>query len=283
MIQRKSMWVINHQGERIDIMDIHGIYPVSVSGFGTRVQLNIQETAGADGGTLVSSSIPTRPITFQLKSNVIEDKKKIKKAFRPKKDAWLYYSNEFGEVTRLQFQTEECEISPIVFPVTADVTIQCENPYFRSINDITVTLQGVRSYFSFPFTFPDGEFYISKATTSQFTTINNKSDVDVGYVISLKAKSAVVNPSILNVDTNEKMQLQFEMQSGDEIQISTHSGEKAVELIRNGERTNIINYISQDFIFFPLYIGENLIKHDAENGLDALEITLKYSECYTLE
>lgn len=283
MIQRKSMWVINHQGERIDIMDINGLYPVSISGFGTSVTLNIQETAGADGGTLVSSSIPTRSIGFQLKSNVIEDKKKIKKAFRPKKKAWLYYSNEFGEVTKLEFETEECEISPIVFPVTADITIKCENPYFRSIEEIKVVMQGMASYFQFPFTFPDGEFYISKATTSQFTNIDNKSDVDVGYVISLKAIALVSNPSIENVDTGEKMRIEFEMQAEDEIRINTNQGEKSVTLIRSGVESDILNHIAQDFIFFPLYIGRNYLKHDADNGLDALKISLVYSECYALE
>lgn len=281
--KRKSMWVINHMGERIDIMDKNGIYPTEISGFGTHVTLNMSETAGNDGGTIVSSSVPIRPMTMTLTSNNLGDKLQIKKAFRAKKKAWLYYSNEFGKVTKIQFETEECEISPVVYPVTAEVTLQAEKPYFQSLDEIVNVLKGIKSYFKLPFSFPTGEFYISKSTTTQFTTITNESDVDIGYVVTIKASSAASNPSIMNVDTTEKMKLNFDMQAGDVITINTNKGKKSVTLLRNGIETDIINNIEQDFIFFPIYIGENLLKHDADSGLGALEIELVYSECYTLE
>lgn len=123
-------------------------------------------------------------------------------------------------------------------------------------------------------------FKISKTTKSVIVEIDNKSDIDVGMTIIFSVKTAVKNPSIMNIDTYETAKLNFDMIADDVITISTYKGKKTITLLRNNVQTNIFNYKESGFKFLQLHSGLNQLKYDAQENSAGLEVTIYYKELF---
>ena len=95
-----------------------------------------------------------------------------------------------------------------------------------------------------------------------------------------KAKSNVKNPSIYNVYTKEYIKLNYTMTTGEEIVITTHTGNKRVESYINGITTNIFNDLDIQSSFMWLDIGDNIIRYDAEDMIEQLEVYIYYTNYY---
>lgn len=79
--------------------------------------------------------------------------------------------------------------------------------------------------------------------SSLIVNMNNSGDVECSMRVEFTALASVVNPSILNIYTQEYIKVKRTLQSRDKLIISTYFANKRVELIRNGITTNVFNYI----------------------------------------
>ena len=66
----------------------------------------------------------------------------------------------------------------------------------------------------------------------------NEGDVSTGMRIRFTALGTVSNPILLNVDTEEFIQINATMKTGDVIEINTKYGSKGAKLIRDGVETD---------------------------------------------
>lgn len=85
----------------------------------------------------------------------------------------------------------------------------------------------------------------------------NEGDVSTGMRIRFTALGTVSNPILLNVDTEEFIQINATMKTGDVIEINTKYGSKGAKLIRDGVETDYFRYIDVDSTFMQLAIGDN--------------------------
>ena len=108
----------------------------------------------------------------------------------------------------------------------------------------------------------------------------NDSDTETGVTIRLTASGDVVNPIIYRRDTLESFGLNISMRDGDVIEINTRRGSKGVTLYRDGDQTNIINYISKNVVWFQLLPGDNQFTYTADSGDFSLAATFVYNPRY---
>lgn len=132
--------------------------------------------------------------------------------------------------------------------------------------------------FEFPLEIPEEGIEMGYRSKSLIANAYNDGDNDTGMIIKFRASATVLNPSLINVNTYQLLKLNFEMQGGDVIEVSTYIGKKTVTLIRNNVRSNIFNsvdYLVSDFL--QLEPGDNLFRYDADDGIDNLEVWMEYT------
>ena len=108
----------------------------------------------------------------------------------------------------------------------------------------------------------------------------NEGDVSTGMRIEFRATGTLLNPVLLNMDTREYIRINAELQAGDVVTVNTEYGSKSATLSRNGVTENYFRYIDVDSTFMQLEIGKNVFRYDAEDNIDALEVTLYHSNKY---
>lgn len=158
----------------------------------------------------------------------------------------------------------------------------CNDPFIYAKNAVNVDVAAWVGAFEFPLeiALPDG-IEMGYRTESLIANVLNNGQVETGMVIRFRALATVVNPSLINVYTYERFKLNVTMQGGDLIEVSTHKGDKSIELVRNNVRSNIFSRRVLGTKFLQLGVGDNLFRYDADDGLDNLEIQIQYRPKFT--
>ena len=90
----------------------------------------------------------------------------------------------------------------------------------------------------------------------------------------------VTNPALLNVDTQEFIKLNYTMEAGDTLTVSTGYGEKEVTLKHGGIVTDAFRYLDVDSSYLQLSVGDNLFRYSAEGNLENLEVSIYHDDLY---
>lgn len=126
-----------------------------------------------------------------------------------------------------------------------------------------------------------GEIIFGEIDTQAEAIVLNASGIETGLKFQLYASSQIVNPKIFNYLTGEFIGLNFTMQAGDLITITTGRGEKSIILFRNGVLTNIFNSIMQGSTWLMLPSGGAVYVYTVESGTQGnLEITISHNDLY---
>lgn len=112
---------------------------------------------------------------------------------------------------------------------------------------------------------------------NQIVEIENTGDVDSPIKVVFRAIGDVVNPYIQNMETKEQLRINKTLKQGDKLEITTGFGNKNIYL--NGEKAHhYLDFLNSTWL--QLSPGTNLIKYDAEHGLNNLECTIYYTPQY---
>ena len=113
--------------------------------------------------------------------------------------------------------------------------------------------------------------------TNQIIEIENIGDVETPLKVIFRAVGSVVNPLIQDMETREQIKIKGTLQTGDELVVTTEQGNKNVFL--NGEKAmHYYNYLESTWL--QLNQGMNLIKYDADEGINNLECRILYTSQY---
>ena len=115
---------------------------------------------------------------------------------------------------------------------------------------------------------------------SLLATLNNGGDIDTGLLITFSCTSTVTNPSLLNVDTREFIKINKTVSAGEKIIVSTGSGEKYIKGIVSGKESNYFKYMDFDSTWLQLHTGKNILKYDADDNVDGLEVLISFLPKY---
>lgn len=157
----------------------------------------------------------------------------------------------------------------------------CADPMFTTKYKQTALIASIIPKFRFPLVIPQNNgILMGLREPSLLATLNNGGDIDTGLLITFSCTSTVTNPSLLNVDTREFIKINKTMSAGEQIIVSTGSGEKYIKGIVSGEESNYFKYMDFDSTWLQLHTGENILKYDADANVDGLEVLISFLPKY---
>jgi len=277
-----TLKVKNHNGEILNLSSnpnyivykIEGLQPPAVT-------INSSKNATSDGSTVNSKSVNDRNIVIYttIEGDVEKNRINLYKYFPLKKTVTLYYKNDTRDVY-IEGEVELIECDLFAEKQRAQISLICPQPYFKAIDELISYFNEISALFSFPFSIPESGTEISVITANIRKSIINTGDVDTGLVITLYAIGEVVNPIIYDVFERTHIMLNMTLKASDQVIINTNVGKKSITLIRDGNSSNIMGYMSADSKWFTLSVGDNVFTYGADSGSSNMQLSFRTSLLY---
>lgn len=283
----------NERGESIEF-SVMSVYHCNVSKdvdgiVGVTNAVYSTNSMGQHGDTYIGQRIEARDvnivghINIKNKEQAYELRRKLIKVFNPELDGILSY--EFGNFKRIigcrVHGKPEVERKSVLQRFS--LPLDCLNPFWREETEEKTDIASWVEAWEFPCEIekdnPESMIFGYRAE-SVIVDCYNEGDVSTGMKIRFTALGTVINPILLNVDTDEFIKLNVTMQTGDVIEVNTKYGSKGAVLIRDGERKDYFRHVDVDSTFMQLDIGDNNFRYDAEGGVNAMEVSIIYNKEY---
>ena len=162
------------------------------------------------------------------------------------------------------------------------ITLFCPDPMFYDKNDTNMSIAYWEPKFRFPLAIPKNKGIImGLRSSSTISTLTNNGAASCGMIVTFEASGTVVNPKLININTQERIQFDHSMTNGEILQVSTVENNKTVRKITGNTSVNAFNFLDfEATTFFSLSIGDNFLRYDADSGLDNLMVKIQYSPRY---
>ena len=159
------------------------------------------------------------------------------------------------------------------------IQMDCFNPFWTDVEDLREDIALWEKTFEFPCYF-DECVELGVRVDNLIVNVINDGDVESGMTIVFKCNGTVKNPQITNIDTQEKIIVNGEFTAGDEVIVYTQFGNIGVELKRNNQVENILNFLDIDSTFIQLAVGDNILRYGADEGLERLDVSIYHNNLY---
>lgn len=266
----------NKIGGDFTITNIEGLNPPDAT-------INTNTVALLDGERFNSAKIKMRTlnIAFMIEYDAEKNRRKVYQVARMKDEVLVSYKSDtmdvfiYGRITKLN-------ISYFDMKQLVTLSIICPSPYWKSAQSIINDMSNVEDMFHFPFysqTTP--EIVFGEINPVRTIFLENEGYVETGLTIVLYSYRTVKNPIIYNYDTKKFIGLEFTMEAGDEITITTTPGDKKITLLRQGMEINLINYLIRDSKWLQLPPGGNNFTYTVDEFLPgSLSVKISYYNLY---
>lgn len=248
------------------------------------LELNTVSNAQFDGSVIVSKRIQNREISITadyMGSNKETERKKLISFFNPRNKGVLIVNYGAERAIEYEVSNFNSKVTNLHDPLQFTVDLMCTNPYWRNILESKINIALWKGSFHFPLVIPKSQgIVMGIREPSLIVNVLNIGDVESGMVIEFRALGTLKNPSLLNVNTGEIFKINKSMVAGEIIKVNTNIGNKKVVNSLNGIETNILNLIDLSSAFLQLRPGDNLLRYDAEENLNNLEISIYYNPYY---
>ena len=244
------------------------------------------------GVTVSGTSLETRPISIEgwivatspERMNTL--KKKLNSFVNPQDAIDLYYNDymiRFIPDETVKYAADESENNGAFCKFMINGT--CPNPLFTDASESTSIFAATVPKFHFPLiiskSLPEKGVIFGIRSDSLIVNVLNNGAVASGMRIVFKAKGTVVNPKLINVNTQERFVLNKTLEAEETVEVNTNIGEKSVKgRIGNANYSNYYMYKDIDSEWLQLDVGDNIFRYDAEEGLDNLEVFVHFHNRY---
>lgn len=292
-MESEKLIFTNKRGESIE-MGLDSIYHCNISKdvegiAGVKNVIYSTNSMGQHGDSYVGQRIEARDIQIvghintRDKAQALQLRRTMLKILNPELDGTLLY--EYGGFRRIINCRTHGEPKIYRKEVLYEFAIPLEslNPFWREEDEIKEDIASWVAAWRFPCVIekdnPKSMIFGYRAE-SVIVDCYNEGDVSTGMRIRFTALGTVVNPILLNVDTEEYIQINVTMQTGDVIEVNTKYGSKGAKLVRDGVEADYFRYVDVDSTFMQLAIGDNNFRYDAESGVNSLEVAIFYNAEY---
>ncbi|MBP3932216.1 MAG: phage tail family protein [Peptostreptococcaceae bacterium] len=283
----------NERGISIELNREGPLFLSSVKGFdGLESEIVSSQSAYQDGISISKTILKDRLLTLNCHLVIDNEqqryilKRKLYNAFNPKikGNMKIYTDSEnlrgASNLRVIQAPVFEDDYEGLNELVSFQIQLAMPLPYFEDINENRVDFGNDIGNFFFDLEIEEEGKELSIKNNSIVTNIFNAGDAASPIKVVFKSKSNVKNPSIYNVYTKEYIKINRTMTEGEEIIVTTNIGSKRVESHINGVTTNIFNDLDIYSSFMWLDIGDNIIRYDAEEMIEQLEVYIYYTNYY---
>lgn len=244
-------------------------------------ELQSVSSAFSIGELYIGENIQKRNIILYgwIKDNLFDRRQFLYNLF-PSKDEGTLYFYEKNKSFKINYRVDSISIPDDGVTGYYTISLICMNPYFSEVNDKKETLSEWVGGIEFPLEFINDEIEFEHKETTTFVSIENPTPVNAGLKIVFTAEGRVKNPTLKNMATQESLTVNFEMEFGDVIEITTFINDKNIILKRNGQEENINNYLLYGTKFLELNPGMNNLKATADDGDENLITEINYNIYY---
>lgn len=251
-------------------------------------EINTTIGVNQSGETYVSDRVEAREIDIKLLIRANENeyaviKRKLMKLFNPALEGELILKSINGD----KKISVRVKVSPDLKNTSyktnkeVDISLIALDPYWKDINETKTEIAVWKGSFSFPlFINVENGTMMGYREPSLIVNTNNIGDVKTGMRIEFKALGTVVNPKLVNVETQDFIKINKTLEKDEIIEVTTDFSNKRVIFSKNGITENAFNYWDLYSTFLQLEIGDNLFRYDAESGLDNLEVSIYHTSRY---
>lgn len=277
----------NDIGESIKLTNSRPFIVQKIEGFGAvRSNLHMQKSPFQDGSTLVGKNLETREIVIEgtivanTKEEIAKYRRKMIRVFNPKNSGVLIYCHR-GIEKKINV---EIEFAPVFANIgniqNFIINMLCPSPFWEDLQQIKKEIALWVSDFEFPLEVDLDGIELGHREPSVMVNVFNDGDIKCGMRIEFMALATVKNPSILNVNTREYMKINKTMKAGEIIVVTTGFGNKRIESRLNGVTTNAFNCVDLSSTFLQLNLGDNLLRYDADENVENLEMSIYFTPGY---
>lgn len=222
--------------------------------------------------TFISAKLGT--LSGTILTNVQNAKRSLLKAFAPRTTGRLTIGEYYLDVAvKMSPEIEKYETAPAF-----QIILEAAYPMWRKTKVSPINLIGRTAAFRFPWNLST-TYRWSSGKVEAYTNAYNHGDVDATWTLRIYAKSEVSNPKVLNIDTNEHIEILKTLEVGELITIKTSGG----KLIASGRYLDGTTYdaglnLTYSSTPFPLRPGDNLLKVEAESNVQGLSVQITADE-----
>lgn len=267
----KTFRYVNENGGTLIFEYAHGYLINKPNGIDT-VTVNLSQAQGINqvGGTVNSKTVQARPVTVSgIIVGGVAQKEKMMAVVRPDISGRLYADDYFLDVSVTATPTIEAKNKFAKF----QFSLNAPYPYWQKSNKISKALFGVQKLFKFPWNV-SRSYRFGQMMQTQFMNIHNGGQLPVPFRVTFSASDVVENPKITNIQTGDFMLINKAMEAGETIVVDiTHD----LTYVTSSTDGNIRGALDLDSTLFRLNDGDNVLKPEAESGLENLEVHIEFA------
>lgn len=239
--------------------------------------LNFSTIANVDGKTYNSGRINERNLVLYVKifPDVETNRNILYQHFPIGQRIRIFYRNGLHNVY-IDGYVESFECDFFTNNEIAQISIICNDPYFRSIEKSTTIISIVHDYFEFPFSIPVNDPIMISDRNYYVESIVNAGMISTGMTVELEAiGDNVLNPWLENKTTNQKMVVNAEIDTGEKIIVNTNKHNLSVtKVFTDGRKENILHSMGDGFQWVQLTARENRIAVGASQNPENLVVSV---------
>ena len=274
----------NESGEIVNINDevnyivtaVSGLNPPSATIFTTKSPN--RKGSKYNGSTLGERNII---ISIRLQGDIEEARNNLYPWIDTEQYVKIYYSNGIKSVY-CEGHIQDCEFDLFTENETISLAIICEDPYFKALEEIAVSMSSTVNAFTFPFAIETSGIPISTNTGAvSIWTINE--GAETGAIFELKVNRSYDWLALVNSQNeNEVIRFDRAFVAGDVIHIDTSQDLKICKVFEgDGTEENLMKYIKTEPTWFVLKKGMNIFRVSSTQIFpDGVEITIRYQQKY---
>lgn len=269
----KTFKYVNEMNESITFLYANGFLIDKPQGIDT---LNVRhsEAQGINqvGSTFQSSNVQSRPVTINgrlVGSFQDTRKEQLLSVIRPDLSAKFYADDYYLDVRPTATPVIEGRSNNPSF----QFSVLAAYPYWQKDSSASATLSGVRKSFKFPWNISK-KYRFGEVITAAFINVYNEGQVPVPFTVTFSAIDAVVNPKLIEADTNEYLLLNKSMVAGEKVVVEITHDRTYVNSSVDGECRGALDLGSS---FFRLAVGDNVIKPEAQSGKANLNVRIDFA------
>lgn len=264
---------VNNNGDSVVFNYSGGLLINKPTGIDT-LSVNLSQAKGINqtGATIQSTNIQPRPVTitgYFVGDMQPENKEHLVSVIRPDIGGKLYADDFYLNVWPTSTPTIEAKPTNARF----QLSLLAAYPYWCKDDSATVVLGGVQKLFKFPWNLSRA-YQFGKYSDKKFMNVFNKGQVPVPFTATFTAKAEVVNPRITNALTGKFMLVKKTLVSGERLVVQITHDRTYVTSSIDGECRGALSLSSS---LFELDVGDNVLKPEAESGLDNMQVDIDYA------
>lgn len=292
--------VRNYRGEELSI-DLRnpwesGLAITAIDGVTqTFADINFGDYASSDGGFYTSARTNSRNIVLDItfiEAPTIDITRRRTYQFFPVKHKLTLEFHTDKRVSTIDGYVESNSASMFSDKTGATISIMCPSAYLRSLETQVTSFFGETPTFHFAFANHDPVLPVIKmgeVSHMSENTVFYAGEAETGFIMRIRTHGTVKNIKLYDADTREHISINTNTISkitgsslipGDEIIVSTVSGDRYARLLRDGKYINILNSIDRTSSWLTLSKGDNVFVYTADEGWDDVIFTIEYHDLY---